>query len=175
MKPKQRLYLLGMVGILFGLCILFVIYGMFRSELSLRKYEKDFLRVAHPQGTALIDSFGLEANYYPATYADDSIRFIPVYLVGELRSYIGEWRDIQNFYAEKILQDGELKTLQVMVLPVEIQSSGQKTSIKFVADYSYAAFEYDMLQSLQPYYHSKGIPQEGTGRKLYLVYVTPDL
>lgn len=175
MKLKTRSYLASIFGILLGLCVLFVTSSLVRSEISLRKYAKAFTRVEHPQSTELVDPFGLEADYYPATYADDAFRFKPVYLVGELRSYAGDWRNIQAFYQDKVLNHDGPNGLRVMVLAVELQSDGQETFLEFSGDFSHSPFEYDMLQALRGYYLSRAVPQTGTGRKLYLVYITPDL
>ena len=175
MNPKHRACLARTPGILLGLFILFISYRVLHSELSLRKYQKDFLQVGHPRGTVLVDSFGQEADYYPATYVDDSVRFKSVYLVGELRRYTGDWHDIQTFYSDKILEADGLNTLPIIVLPVEIQSDGQKTLLKSVSDFSYSPLGYDILEELQHRYLSKGLPQEETEGKFYFIYVTPDM
>lgn len=171
MGPKNRSYLARTLGILLGLFILSVIYRMVRLELNLRSDQKAFARVEHPQHTERLDSFDLEADYYPATYADHSLRFESVYLIGELRSYSGDWQNIQAFYRDQVLENDRTKILNVMAVPVEIRNAGQETFLKFPGDFSYSPFESDLLDDLQRYYTSRGLPQFDAGRKFYLIYV----
>jgi hypothetical protein len=175
MNPKHRSYLAKALGLLFGLFVLYIGYSMGSSEFSLRKYKKAFLQVKHAQGTVWVDSFGLGAAYYPATYADDSIHSKSVYLVGELRGYTGDWREIQAFYSGKALKDAGIKALPLLVLPVEIQSHGQKTLLESPSGFHYGPFDSDMLKALQYYYGSKRMPHREMEGKFYLVYVTPDM
>lgn len=175
MDPKNRSYLARTLGILLGLFILLLVYRMVRSELNLRSDQKAFALLQHPQNTERLDSFDLEADYYPATSADNSVRFESASLIGELRSYSGDWQNIQAFYQDQVLGDGVTKIANVVVFPVEIRSEGQKTLLKFSDDFSYSPFEYDLLDDLKRYYLSRELPQIDTGRKFYLIYVTSDI
>lgn len=47
-------------------------------------------------------AFDLEVNYYPATYVDDSIKFQSAFLVGEIRSYDGDWNALRLTMPVKI-------------------------------------------------------------------------
>lgn len=47
-------------------------------------------------------AFDLEVNYYPATYVDDSIKFQSAFLVGEIRSYDGDWNALKLTMPVKI-------------------------------------------------------------------------
>jgi hypothetical protein len=175
MNPKHSSPFARTLSILLGLFILFLGYKTIHAELTLRKYENAFLQVEHPQGTTRVDSFGLEADYYPATYVDDSVRFKSVYLVGELRSYRGDWSDIQAFYQDKILERGALKALSILSVPVELRSEEQKLLLPSANDFSYSPLDYDVLEELQNYYRAQGLPHKEAEAKFYLVYVTPDL
>jgi hypothetical protein len=148
---------------------------MVRWELNLRNDQKAFTRVEHPQNTERLDSLGLEADYYPATSADHSVRFESVYLIGELRSYSGDWQNIQAFYRDQVLENGGPKRLNVVVFPIEIRSESRETLLKFSDDFSYSPFEYDLLDDLKHYYLSRELPQIDIGRKFYLIYVTADI
>jgi hypothetical protein len=176
MNPKHKRYLSGILSILLGLFILLVSNRMLSSELNFRKYERALLQVGHSPGTSLVDSFRLEASFYPATFVDEAIQFKSVYLVGELRRYAGDWYYLENFYNGMVLEDGKLGMLRVMILPVEIHAEGQHISFNFASDFAYSPFDSDMLGELQHYYDLRGMPQSlgGMERNLYLVYITPD-
>ena len=170
MNPRHRLYLVATLVVLCGFGILFGSYTMLRSRLSLKNYEEAFQQVKHPPATARIDSFALQASYYPATYVDDSISSKGITLVGELRSYTGDWQNIQAFY----LKSTEGDSWPVSALPVEIRSKQGQTILQPVSAFSYDPFDYDLLENLKSYYRSKEIsPQEAEG-KFYLVYFTPN-
>ena len=149
---------------------------MIRFELSLGTYEKAFLQVKHPENTTRIDSFSLEVNYYPATYVDDSIHFQAAFLVGEIRSYDGDWSALKTFYANKPLQVSDLIILPVWSLPLRIHRNGQKRGLDFPRDFSFDPFQANILQSLQEYYNP-GKMSRHLGRmesSIYFVYVMVD-
>lgn len=175
MSLSRKSYLVVLLRILFGIFILFFVYRIVSFERKLRRYEYAFLQLEHPEGTRQVDSFGLELNYYPATYVDDSIQFQFTFLAGELRSYSGDWNHLKMFYADKRLEVGGANPWFVGVLPVEIDMNGEKDQLNIPAEFSYDPFQADILTELQQYYRSKEIPQIPAGRKLYLVYITPDL
>jgi hypothetical protein len=175
MSPTRNSYLIIALRMLFGIFILFLCYRMIRFELSLKRHEHAFLQIEHPEGTTRVDSFGLEIDYYPATYADDSIRFQSAFLVGELRSYNGNWDDLKTFYSAKRMDVGSSDRLFVGVLPVEMDMDGEKNWLGFPPDFSYDPFQADILSELQSYYRSRKIPQMQIDENLYLVYIAPDL
>jgi hypothetical protein len=156
------------LGILFGLFILYAGYGMLASQTKLMEYKKSFSQVQHPQGTSLLDSQAMQVAYYPATYADDSIHFKSAYVVGELRRFTGNWDDIKTFYDGKRLEED----MPVIVIPVELRQHGQQTSLSIANGYVSSPFDYDVLSEMQDDYSFWGIPQSlnETEQNLYLVY-----
>jgi hypothetical protein len=175
MSPTPNSYLVIALRMLFGIFILFLGYRMIRFELGLKRYEHDFLQIEHPEGTTRVHSFGLELDYYPATYVDDSIPFPSAFLVGELRSYRGNWDDLKTFYSDKRFEVGSSNPLFIEVLPVEMDMDGEKNWLDFPPDFSYDPFQADILSELQSYCRSKKIPRIQIDKNLYLVYIAPDL
>ncbi len=85
---KKRLVIWGL-GILLGLFLIYILYGMLVTANVLKSYEETFQHLEHPQDTMLIDAF--KFKYYPDLYQDESIQNQCVYLVGEVRSYSSNW------------------------------------------------------------------------------------
>ena len=175
--PLQNKLHLSRTWILFlGLLAAFMGYRMLSFELRLRSYEHSFLQMPHPSDTTWIDSLRFEVNYYPATYVDASIDFSSTFLIGEIRSYTGTWDSLKKFYADKKLETWEMRTLSLWILPLEMQSVGQKNWFDFPNDFSYDPFQVDVLRDLQDIYDSTEITRNGSGaeKKFYLVYATVD-
>jgi hypothetical protein len=163
--------------ILLAVFILFIGHRVIGFELSIRKYEKAFLQVEHPEHTTRIDAFDLEVNYYPATYVDASIQFQSAFLVGEIRSYDGNWNALKIFYAKKKLEVSTSNSLPVWSLPLRIYRNDHRNGLDFPRDFSYDPFQADILQSLQDYYNPKKMSQRlgDAERSVYFVYVMADL
>lgn len=178
MKPERNRYL-GILGrVLFSLSLLFPGYRVLRFELSLQRYEKAFLHVEHPANTTRLDSFQFEINHYPATYVDDSVQFQSTFLVGELRSYDGDWASLQTFHAGQQLEVGGSNVLPVSLwtLPLEIHSDRQGSWLEFPSGFSFDPFQADILKELQEPYDPRQIAQTSgaAGNNIYLVYATVD-
>jgi len=127
MNTSYNILLVKTFWLAFGTLFIFISYGTVIAELNSRKHEKAFLRIPRPPNSSQIDSLSLNLSYYPATYADDSTHFRSARLVGELRSYTGNWDNLKLFYNDMLLEDAG----QVMVLPMELHSN----SFNFADDF----------------------------------------
>ncbi len=165
MYPIRKRFL---VGVVLGLIILWVGYNLLASEIAQRDNREAFARVQHPQGTSLVDSLNMKIEYYPATYADDSIRFKSAYLVGELRRYTGSWDGIQTFYGNEKVKDD----IPIMLMPIEFHTIGQRISLDAVDGIVFDPFAYDVLSAVQDHYRFWGAPQSlnEAEKNLYLIY-----
>ena len=176
MKTRRNSFPALIFKLLFGIFILFLGYRMIHFELSLQRYEKAFLQVKHPENIARIDAFDLEVKYYPATYVDDSTQFQSMFLVGEIRSYSGDWNALKMFYADQPLEVNNSMILPVWSLPLRIYRNDQKSGLDFPRDFLFDPFQANILQSLQEYYHPEKISQHlgETEGSVYFVYMMDD-
>ena len=176
MSTKHKSLLLKTSRILVAVFILFIAYRMVSSELNMRKYENAFLQVKHPENTTHVDSLDLEVNYYPATYVDDSIQFQSAFLVGQIRSYDGDWDALKTSYAGKELEMNGANILPVWAVPLQIEHNDQTIRLDFPHDFSFDPFQADILQALQDHYPSNKLTQRlgGAKRSIYFVYMFAD-
>jgi len=176
MNAKHKSLLTKVVRLLIAVLILFLGYRITSFELRLKKYEKAFLQVEHPEHTTRLDSFDLEVNYYPATYVDDSIQFQSSFLVGEIRSYDGNWDALKTFYAYKGLEVNHANLVPVWPVPLQIERSAQQSWLPFPHEFSFDPFQADILQALQEHYSSDKLTQRlgGSEGSLYFVYMFAD-
>jgi hypothetical protein len=178
MQSKRNRYL-GITGrVFFSIALLFLGYRVLRFELSLQSYEKTFLYMEHPANTTRLDSLQFELNDYPATYVDHSVQFQSTFLVGELRSYDGDWASLQTFHADQQLERNGSNVLPVRLwtMPLQIHNDSQRSWLEFPSDFSFDPFQADLLKELQESYDLKRIVQTsgGSENNLYLVYATVD-
>lgn len=171
MNSRYQGHIARIPGILLGLSILFVVYGMLASKLNLLEYKKSFGQVQHPQDTSLLDSLAIIVEYYPATYADDNIDFKHAYLAGEFRRYTGDWSNIAAFYEAKILKGRLTIVNNVSAIPIEI-NNGKYIWADTANGYVPTPFVDDILSNIQDHYRLWGIPQNliEMGQSLYFVY-----
>ena len=162
--------------VLVGLFVLFIGYRMVLFELQLRKLEKAFLQTEHPENTQRIDSLTVKVNYYPATYVDDSMQFQSAFLVGEIRSYDGNWDALKTFYTNKHLEVGNSKLLSVWMVPLQIERNDQRSWLDVPDGFSFDPFQADILQALQEHYSSNKLTQRlgRVERSIYFVYIFAD-
>ena len=164
----------GLVALL-GFFLVLALYNRFVTTRILENYRETFFKLEHPEDTRLLDEFQSKFSYYPATYQDESIKNKCVYLVGELRSYTGNWGEIEDFYYGKtVLYDGvgELNVGEFPLLLVQDTA----TSFGMDEDYLYGPFAVDILAKLENDYYFWGYPESlkefGEGN-IYAVYITP--
>jgi hypothetical protein len=154
-----------------GSCLLYMIVAGIVEQVMLRKYQKVYDQVQHPQGTTLLEALRFTFSYYPATYIDESIGFEPAYVIGELRLYTGPWADVEDFYqTHKILPGGKWLT----VIPLEIWEQKEQTWLNEVKGVSISPFDAQLLLEIHNRYSSLEIPApvNGTESNLYLVYAS---
>ena len=153
---------------LIGLFLLYVFGRFLLTEYELGKYEKIFSQVEHPSGTSLVDHVSLRFSYYPATYADDSIHFKSANLVGELRSYGGNWDEIKDFYGSHTLENGKL----IAVIPIEIHKNDEDVWLDIPDWFLSSPGHHDILEGIREQYDFWGWPESlnATAQGLYLVY-----
>ena len=171
---KKRLVIWGL-GILLGLFLIYILYGMLVTANVLKSYEATFQHLEHPQDTMLIDAF--KFKYYPDLYQDESIQNQCVYLVGEVRSYSGGWTELQTFYQGKTLTHDGTDKINVRILPVELVSeSGASPSLDTDSTFSYTPFDVDVLAELESHYFFWGFPKgiSEAGKSLYVIYIAPN-
>ena len=178
MQSKRNRYL-GITGrVFFSIALLFLGYRVLRFELSLQRYEKAFLYMEDPANTTRLDSLQFEIDHYPATYVNDSVEFQSTFLVGELRSYNGDWASLKTFHAGQELEVGGSNVLPIglWTLPLEIHSDSQGSWLEFPSDFSFDPFQADILKELQESYDLRQIARTSgaAGNNLYLVYATVD-
>lgn len=175
-KTRRKPLLTKIIRLLVAVLILFAGYSMGSSELGLRKYEKAFAQVEHPENTMRLDAFDLEVDYYPATYMDDSILFQSAFLVGEIRSYNGNWDVLRAFYSDQGLEISNTNLLPVWTIPLQIEHNAQRSWLGFPQEFSYDPFQADILQVLQDHYSSTNLAQRfGKAQgSIYLVYMFAD-
>ena len=162
--------------ILLGVALLYFSVRIVRTKIDLNTYKNAFARVDHPQSTSLVDSIAIRFSYYPATYADDSIKSQCAYLIGELRTYTQGWNKLEAFYSVSTLElNGNRQHIQI--LPVGLYGDDAASLlIVEVDDYLYGPFEIDILGELQSHYSMQGVPSDmNKSYNFYLVYVTPDV
>jgi len=170
-NSRYQQYVARALGILLGFLILYVVYRMLASKRHLLEYEQSFGHVQHPQNTSLVDSLAITVEYYPATFADDSIHFKHAYVAGEFRRYTGDWSDIAAFYEGKIPEDKLTIVDNVSAIPIEI-NNGKYIWADTANGYVPTPFAADILSHVQDHYRLRGIPQNliETGQSLYFVY-----
>jgi hypothetical protein len=164
----------GLMALL-GFFLVFSLYNRFVTTRILKNYRETFQQLSHPVETGLLDEFQSKFVYYPATYHDESIKNECVYLVGELRSYTGNWDEIKEFYAGKtVLHDG-IGELHVGEFPMLLVQD-TATSFDMDEDYLYGPFAVDILAKLENDYYFWGFPDEFDDfeGKIYAVYIVPD-
>lgn len=168
MNSKRRQSLPRLYKLLLGTLMLSIVYVILSSQVRLTEYRKSFSQVQHPPGTSLVDPLAVKHEYYPATYADDSIDFETAYLAGELRSYAGNWDDVRTFYMGKLCGNNK----PVAVLPLSIHQEGQQIWLSFAYWYVGDPSEHDTLAGIQEQYEFWGFPKSlyDVGQNLYLVY-----
>ena len=152
-----------------ALLALYLIYASIIEQIALRRYGTYFSRVRHPSDTVLLDPLSFSFSFYPATYIDENIDFVPVYLVGQLRMYTGSWDDLKSFYQQnRQLEDGNY----VVVLPVEIEQRKDETWLQIMEGVHYEPTDAAVIEELKNHYGLFGMPEElnNTGQKVYLVY-----
>jgi hypothetical protein len=172
---KKRLVIWGL-GILLGLFLIYILYGMLVTANVLKSYEATFQHLEHPQDTTLIDAFKYQFSYYPATYRDESIQNRCVYLVGEVRNYSSNWDELQTFYQGKTLAHDSIDKINVRILPVELVSeSGASPSLDTTSTFSYTPFDVDVLAELESHYFFWGFPKgiSKGGKNLYVIFIAP--
>lgn len=159
-----------------ALLSLYFIYASTMEQIALRKYGTYFAKARHPSGTTLLDRLSFRFSLYPATYVDDNIDFVPVYLVGELRRYTGAWQGVESFYQEdRRLEDGNY----IAALPLVVDQSEQNTWLQILDGVHYDPSDAAVIEELKDHYGLHGIPEQlnDTEQKVYLVYSlwwTPD-
>ena len=161
-------------GILLGLFLLYSLYGMFATQVALKKYESSFAQLEHPKNTSSLDSFKFKFSYYPATYLDDSIEWQCACLIGELRSYSSDWDEVEAFYKGKKLGHGNIDDIYVGIFPIERDpEGGAYPSFDMNSDFSYSPFNVDVLAKLESHYYFWGFPKGlgENGDPIYAVYV----
>jgi len=172
---KKSFVILGL-GTLIGLFLLYTFYELLVDNSNLRKYEAIFQQLEHPQNTSLVDSFRMKLSYYPATYVDESIQSQCAYLVGEIRTYSGNWDELKAFYIGKILPQEDADDIHVGVFPIApVAENGTSPGFDIEQDYAYSPFEVDALSRLEGHYYFWGFPKglnEG-GEDIYAVYIAP--
>ena len=165
------------LGIAVGLFLLYSLYDGLATAMALKSYEKTFQRLEHPLGTTLIDAFKLKLSYYPATYRDETVQSQCAYLVGELRSYVGDWDELQTFYQGKTLVYGGADEISVGVFPIQLLAeSGASPSFDLDSTFSYSPCDVDVLARLESHYYFWGFPK-GLGKGVngvYAVFIAPD-
>jgi hypothetical protein len=172
-STQHKSSLTKIAKLLIAVLILFLGYRIVSVELLLKKYEKAFLQVKHPEQTTRLDSFGLEVNDYPATYVDDSIQFQSAFLVGEIRSYDGNWEALKTFYSDQALETSKADRLPVWPVPIQIERGDQGSRLDFPHELSFDPFQAQILQALQDHY-SSGRSMQRLGRaegNIYFVYM----
>jgi len=164
MNPKRK----RILGILFGVILLYGGYGLLASQIQQMGYRESFSQLQHPQDTSLVDSLFLKIDYYPATYIDDSINFKSAHFVGELRSYTGDWEDINAFYETKTVED----EAPVVVMPVEVRRNDQQIWLDITSGAVFSPFVADLQSAINDHYRFGGILKKltETESNLYLVY-----
>ena len=162
--------------LLLGVSLLYLASRFVLTQIDLNSYEKYFADLDHPQSTSLVGPIAIKFSYYPATYADDSIKSQCAYLVGELRAYTQGWNKLEAFYSGSTL-DVNGNSQRIGILPVELYGKDNSSfQIGEVDEYLYGPFEIEVLGELQFYYSMWGVPQGiNTNSNLYLVYITLDV
>lgn len=175
MRTPYKIKAAWVLRLFLGMLALYAAYGVIAPQVRLARYKQLFGSVQHPRGTSKVDGLALQIEYYPATYADESIRFKSAYFVGELRRYSSDWKSILLFYDTPI-QEEESTPVWINTLPVRF-IDGQlsiDTESAFASGYGYALdpFTADLLSNIEDHYHSSGLPAipSGTDQRLYLVY-----
>ena len=164
----------GLVALL-GVFLVYGIFNWFATTRILKSYRETFLQLEHPGDTAQLDEFQSKFVYYPATYRDESIRNECVYLVGELRSYTGDWDEIEDFYYGKTVfhdKSGELNVGEFPLLLIQDTT----TSFDMDEDYLYGPFAVDILAKLENDYYFWGFPDgfDDFEGNVYAVYIVSD-
>lgn len=162
--------------VLLGVFLVYGLYTQFINSNVLKSYQETFQQLKHPQATAQIDEFRSKFSYYPATYRDESIKNQCVYLVGEIRSYTGDWVDVQGFYASKTISREGTGEIRVGEFPIEVVSNGATISFDMNNTYPYTPFDVDILAKLENDYYFWGFPEEigDVAGGIYTVYIAPD-
>jgi hypothetical protein len=171
---KKRLVIWGL-GILLGLFLIYILYGMLVTANALKSYEETFQHLEHPQDTTLIDAF--KFKYYPDLYQDESIQNQCVYLVGQVRSYSNTWAELQAFYQGQTLTHDTTDEINVRVIPVKLVSdNGASPSLDTDSVFSYTPFDVDVLAELESHYFFWGFPKgiSESGKNLYVIFIAPN-
>lgn len=152
-----------------GVFLLYVVGRFLITEYYLRQYEEIFSQVEHPQGTSLVDTISLRFRYYPATYTDDAIDFQAANLVGELRSYRGDWNEIKGFYSNPRSENGR----PIAVIPTEIHKKDEQIWLEVAGWHVGDPSNDDIVEGIREQYDFWGWPESlnSTRQGLYLVYV----
>lgn len=164
------------LGGLLGLFLIYSLYDRFLTTTVLERHEEAFQHLEHPGDTALIDAFQFKFSYYPATYRDESIRNRCAYLVGEIRSYSGNWDALQAFYEGQKLAPGNTDELYVSLFPVALSyGSGTSSGFDLENNFSYSPFDVDVLARLESHYYFWGFPKElnESRKNIYTIYIAP--
>lgn len=152
-----------------ALLALYLVFSAIRDQVMLQQYRTLFAQVRHPINTKLVNPLSLSFSIYPATYIDENIDFVPVYLVGELRKYTGNWSDVESFYEQnRQSQDGQY----AVTLPLVIDQSEEDTWLQIMDAAHYEPSDAAVIEELKYHYGWYGIPEElnDTEQKVYLVY-----
>jgi len=152
-----------------GALALFLSYRAISWEIASLRYEKAFLQIQHPANTTYIDSLSFDYSYYPATYADDSIRFKSANLVGELRGYAGDLDGIKSFYRNQTLEE---EAGPIAVIPVEVYQGKKGISLNVPDGYLFNPGDHDILSGVEEYDNLLEAlkSRQAAGQSLYLVY-----
>ncbi|MFL7869024.1 MAG: hypothetical protein AB8I58_09360 [Anaerolineales bacterium] len=164
------------MGIVLGLFLIYSLYDGLVTAMALNSYEETFQRLEHPQDTTLIDAFKFKFSYYPATYRDEAIQSQCAYLVGEVRSYAGDWDELEAFYQGTTLTHDGTNEIHLGVFPIQlISESGVPPSFDLDSTFSYSPFDVDVLARLESRYYFWGFPKglsEGV-KDVYAVFIAP--
>jgi hypothetical protein len=165
------------LGIVLGMFLIYSLYDGLVTAMTLKSYEETFQRLEHPRDTTFIDAFKFKFSYYPATYRDETIQSQCAYLVGEVRSYAGDWDELEAFYQGTTLTHDGINKIHVGIFPIQlISESGTSPSFDLDSTFSYSPFDVDVLARLESRYYFWGFPKGlGEGVKnVYAVFIAPD-
>jgi len=175
MDTKDRNFSTKVLWSILGVLLIYLIYHIVSNENLARYYEKSFGRLHHPAESVLIDSMRFSFSYYPATFADELISSKCAYLIGNVRTYTGDWEKLNLFYNNPSLSnpllEPELSKFRIDLLPLQVSNDGLSLQLDEIEGYHPSPSDFDVVTALQEHFSTKKSLQNlSLNSQIYLVY-----
>lgn len=153
-----------------GVLLIYFIYHIISNENLARYYEKTFEHVQHPADSTLIDPVRFSFSYYPATFVDEFVSSKCAYLVGNIRTYTGDWIQLNLFYSNPS-PEPEVSKFRINLLPLRLSNNGSSLQLDEIEDYHPSPFDFDVMTALQIHYSSgEKFQYLSSGTLIYFVF-----